>query len=98
MHLKVIRTVKFFYPFIKEYGTEMFAMLDAEFACIIYDGDLGEYIAARDPIGIRPLYYGYDKEGARVPFGDIDFVNQPEFFQTMGIVESKHINVCKNDY
>ena len=51
-------------PLYKEYGTEMFAMLDAEFACIIYDGDLEEYIAARDPIGIRPLYYGYDKEGA----------------------------------
>lgn len=51
-------------PLYKEYGTEMFAMLDAEFACIIYDGDLGEYIAARDPIGIRPLYYGYDKAGA----------------------------------
>ena len=51
-------------PLYKEYGTEMFSMLDAEFACIIYDGDLGEYIAARDPIGIRPLYYGYDKEGA----------------------------------
>ena len=51
-------------PLYKEYGTEMFAMLDAEFACIIYDGDLGEYIAARDPIGIRPLYYGYDKDGA----------------------------------
>ena len=51
-------------PLYKEYGTEMFAMLDAEFACIIYDGDLGEYIAARDHIGIRPLYYGYDKNGA----------------------------------
>ena len=51
-------------PLYKEYGTEMFAMLDAEFACIIYDGDLEEYIAARDPIGIRPLYYGYDKNGA----------------------------------
>ena len=51
-------------PLYKEYGTEMFSMLDAEFACIIYDGDSGEYIAARDPIGIRPLYYGYDKEGA----------------------------------
>ncbi len=51
-------------PLYQEYGTEMFAMLDAEFACIIYDGDAGEFIAARDPIGIRPLYYGYDKEGA----------------------------------
>ena len=51
-------------PLYQEYGTAMFAMLDAEFACIIYDGDTGEFIAARDPIGIRPLYYGYDKEGA----------------------------------
>ena len=51
-------------PMYQEYGTEMFAMLDAEFACIIYDGATGEFIAARDPIGIRPLYYGYDKDGA----------------------------------
>lgn len=51
-------------PLYKEHGTEMFSMLDAEFACIIYDGETGEYIAARDPIGIRPLYYGYDKKGA----------------------------------
>ena len=51
-------------PLYQEYGTTMFAMLDAEFACIIYDGDAGEFIAARDPIGIRPLYYGYDREGA----------------------------------
>lgn len=50
-------------PLYKEYGTDMFAMLDAEFACIIYDGKSGKYIAARDPIGIRPLYYGYDKDG-----------------------------------
>lgn len=51
-------------PLYKEYGTDMFAMLDAEFACILYDGDSGKFIAARDPIGIRPLYYGYDKDGA----------------------------------
>lgn len=50
-------------PLYREYGIKMFSMLDAEFACIIYDGDAGEYIAARDPIGIRPLYYGYDKAG-----------------------------------
>ena len=51
-------------PLYREYGTDMFAMLDAEFALIIYDGKTGEYIAARDPIGIRPLYFGYDKDGA----------------------------------
>lgn len=53
-------------PMYKEYGTEMFKMLDAEYACIIYDGKTGEFIAARDPIGIRPLYYGYTDEGAVV--------------------------------
>ena len=51
-------------PLYQEYGTDMFGMIDAEFACIIYDGEAREFIAARDPIGIRPLYYGYDKEGA----------------------------------
>ncbi|MBQ9414433.1 MAG: asparagine synthase B [Clostridia bacterium] len=50
-------------PLYREYGTDMFSMLDAEFACILYDGKTGEYIAARDPIGIRPLYYGYDESG-----------------------------------
>ena len=50
-------------PLYREYGTDLFGMLDAEFACIIYDGKTGEYIAARDPIGIRPLYYGYDRRG-----------------------------------
>ncbi len=53
-------------PMWREYGTDMFAMLDAEFACVIYDGKTGEYIAARDPIGIRPLYYGYDADGVIV--------------------------------
>ena len=50
-------------PLYREYGTEMFSMLDAEFACVIYDGETGEYIAARDPFGIRPLYYGFDEQG-----------------------------------
>lgn len=51
-------------PLYKEYGTDMFAMLDAEFACVIYDAEKDKFIAARDPIGIRPLFYGYDETGA----------------------------------
>jgi asparagine synthase (glutamine-hydrolysing) len=50
-------------PMYQEYGTDMFALLDAEFACILYDSAADEFIAARDPIGIRPLYYGYDRQG-----------------------------------
>ena len=48
-------------PLYEEYGTDMFARLDAEFALILYDGE--SLIAARDPIGIRPLYYGYLSDG-----------------------------------
>ncbi|MBR1736271.1 MAG: asparagine synthase B [Firmicutes bacterium] len=53
-------------PLYKEMGTDMFVTLDAEFACIIYDKKTGEFIAARDPIGIRPLYYGKDDDGTMV--------------------------------
>ena len=59
-------------PMYKEYGTDMFRRLDAEFALILYDGDTQSYIAARDPIGIRPLYYGYD------PHGVIVFASEPK--------------------
>ena len=46
-------------PLYEQYGTDMFKMLDAEFALIIYDAKTRGFVAARDPIGIRPLYYGY---------------------------------------
>ncbi len=50
-------------PLFREYGLEMFRHLDAEFACLIYDAESGQVIAARDPIGIRPLFYGYSESG-----------------------------------
>lgn len=53
-------------PLYEEYGTDMFRMLDAEYALVLFDGNTHSYLAARDPIGIRPLYYGYDKKGAIV--------------------------------
>ena len=53
-------------PMWQEHGTDMFPMLDAEFAMILYDAQEGTFIAARDPIGIRPLYYGWDDDGFAV--------------------------------
>ncbi len=49
-------------PLYEKYGVNMFRMLDAEYACIIYDGEKDQLVAARDPIGIRPLFYGYKGE------------------------------------
>ena len=59
-------------PLFFEYGTEMFNMLDAEFVCILCNTRTGEFIAARDPIGIRPMYYGYDAKG------NIAFASEPK--------------------
>ena len=59
-------------PLWFEYGTDMFNMLDAEFALVLYDCRTDEFTAARDPIGIRPLYYGYDGEGC------IAFASEPK--------------------
>lgn len=37
--------------------------VDAEFSCVIYDEKSNSIFAARDPIGIRPMFYGYSKDG-----------------------------------
>lgn len=47
-------------PMYREYGLNMFTKLGSEFAMIIYDHAEDTLIAARDPIGIRPLFYGYN--------------------------------------
>lgn len=49
-------------PLYLEMGVDMFKKLDGEFALILFDGEKQTFIAARDPIGIRPLFYGYDKQ------------------------------------
>lgn len=54
-------------PLFDEYGLEMFSHLDAEYACVIYDKKSEKLIAARDPVGIRPLFYGYSA-GGRIVF------------------------------
>ena len=59
-------------PLYREYGVEMFKTLDAEFAMILYDGEQDRLIAARDPIGIRPLYYG------KLPDGGTAFASEPK--------------------
>lgn len=53
-------------PLYQELGLDMFAKLDSEYACVLFDGK--QYIAARDPIGIRPMFYGYSKKSKQIMF------------------------------
>ncbi|PJB13673.1 MAG: asparagine synthase B [Flavobacteriales bacterium CG_4_9_14_3_um_filter_40_17] len=45
----------------EEYGYDFLNKLDGVFAFVVIDGD--DYIAGRDPIGVKPLYYGIDAKG-----------------------------------
>ena len=47
----------------EEFGYDFCNLLDGMFAFVVIDGD--DYIAARDPLGIKPLYYGIDERGRK---------------------------------
>lgn len=46
----------------EKYGTDFCNLLDGVFGFVVMDGD--KYMVARDPIGVKPLYYGQDETGA----------------------------------
>ncbi|MDD3041143.1 asparagine synthase B [Bacteroides sp.] len=52
----------------KEKGIHFLEELNGIFAFVLYDEEKDEFLIARDPIGVIPLYIGKDKEG-RIYFG-----------------------------
>ncbi len=47
----------------KKKGVDCIEELNGIFSFALYDEDKDEYFIARDPIGVIPLYIGYDNEG-----------------------------------
>ncbi len=45
----------------EEFGYDFCNQLDGDFAFVIIDGD--DFVAGRDPMGVKPLYYGHDAAG-----------------------------------
>ena len=43
--------------------TQMLEQLNGIFAFVLYDEERDEFLIARDPIGVIPLYIGYDSDG-----------------------------------
>ncbi|WP_295089108.1 asparagine synthase B [uncultured Catenibacterium sp.] len=56
-------------PLYRKYGLDtLVRYLDGEYAFCLYDALTDKMIAARDPIGIRPMFYGYTEKGT-IAFG-----------------------------
>lgn len=47
----------------ERYGTDFIDQLNGIFAFVIYDSTTGEYLIARDHVGVIPLYIGHDSDG-----------------------------------
>lgn len=55
-------------PLYRDKGAALCAELDAEFAFVLVDA-LGQHVlAGRDPLGIRPLFYGYQRSTGAIAF------------------------------
>ena len=56
-------------PLFEVVGIEvMVKMLDAEFAFVLVDEEQDKLFAARDPFGIRPMFYGYTYQTNQICF------------------------------
>ncbi|MBR6980387.1 MAG: asparagine synthase B [Prevotella sp.] len=50
-------------PLYREKGINFLEELSGIFAFVLYDEERDEFLIARDPIGVIPLYIGYDSDG-----------------------------------
>jgi asparagine synthase (glutamine-hydrolysing) len=48
----------------EESGADFVGDLDGVFAFVIADGTTGDFVAARDPIGVVPLFWGWGRDGS----------------------------------
>ena len=47
---------------------ELASRLDGDFAFVAYDSKTGEFVAARDPVGVRPLFYAVSIKNTVIAF------------------------------
>ena len=62
MSLKTSSDTEVLLQMLIHFGSEALQELNGMFAFIFHDGKRNEWIAARDPFGIKPLYF-YESDG-----------------------------------
>ncbi len=50
-------------PLYRQHGVKLVELLRGMYAFALHDASTGNFMIARDPIGIMPLYYGRDEHG-----------------------------------
>lgn len=88
----------------QEFGTDFFKMLNGIFSIAIWDSKNSELTLARDPVGVKPLYYSFSNQqltfGSEVkailcnPMVDRDIdTNQIDHFFTFGYTDNTQTGI-----
>jgi hypothetical protein len=75
-------------------------MLDGVFAFVLYDTRDRTYVAARDAIGVNPLYIGWGSDGrrSRVPAGpSLSILELASTNARVHVSADKRTNACAAD-
>ena len=88
-------------PLYRKYGLDtLVRYLDGEYAFCLYDALTDKMMAARDPIGIRPMFYGYTEKGT-IAFGSETKALMPVCKEIMSFPPGHYYDggkfVCFND-
>ncbi|WP_394219243.1 asparagine synthase B [Halobacillus trueperi] len=83
---------------VEKQGPEAIHQLDGMFAFFIADEDNGSFVVARDTLGIKPLYYGKDRDGQYVFSSELkaieSFVDEAKEFPHGHYFTPEHGFVC----
>jgi len=83
-------------PMFDELGSACVKLLNGIFAFVLWDSKLGDHFVARDPMGVIPLYQGYDAEGHSYFASELKALegvcNQLEVFLPGHLLDSKQSN------
>ena len=78
----------------KEFGEQCVKMLDGIFSFILYDVENNKLFIARDPIGVIPLYYGFNNNGKENSNGNSNSINNENICFSSELKVLEDFNNC----